>query len=370
MSEFNFKDNSFKQFLKEKETQIHIRTENGIQETDNFKGLHRCLVSYHNKRSVTDFTALLISKDEISNLIDNFSEKLFANLDSEECAVNNHLLFDRNLDVNETERKEIKDNNTARNFYLELSNTICVFLINPKGVHYFIDGKDIGETIFFTTDTLKSYNELKDITKIIEIFNDYRAHLKNRDIYSNFFTSKSAKASLCQHLQGSPSKKDYENFQDEHKQLLENRPEVRFRDDLIAFLKRTLKANVLAREYLLDNLKRLDIYINDDYGELYLIEVKWVGISIHPLGNRIGTSYNSNHINPAAIVQSVDYIRQLSEEGKNIKLGYLAVFDARYEDLPDTTEDFDDTLISDDLIKFYKKYIKLPDFKVINRHPI
>ncbi len=370
MGEFNFKDDSFKQLLKQKESQIHIRTDNGIQETDNFKNLHRSLITFHNKRSIKDYTAFLITKEEIENLIEDYSEKLFLNLDSQLCIINNHLLFDRNLDVKDSERKEIKNNNEARKYYLELSKDVCVFLINPKGVHYFVDGNDIGETIFFTLDTLNTYNGLKEITEIVEIFNEYRQHLKNRDIYSKFFASKSSKASLCKHQIKKPTIEDYEGFLNKHKQLLENKPEVRFRDDLLAFLKRTLKANVLAKEYLLDNLKRLDIYINDDYGELYLIEVKWVGISMHPKGQKIGTGYTASSINPAAVLQSVNYIKQLNEENKNIKLGYLAVFDARYEDLPDTLDTFDENLITTDLKKFRSKYIKIPDFRVINVHPI
>ena len=77
MGGFNFKTDSFKQFLKQKESQIHIRTENGIQETDNFKSLHRCLATYQRERPIKDFTALLITKDEINSLTSDFSYKLF-----------------------------------------------------------------------------------------------------------------------------------------------------------------------------------------------------------------------------------------------------------------------------------------------------
>lgn len=369
MSEFNFKEDSFKDFLKQKESQIHIRTENGIQETDNFKNLHRSLVSYQNKRPVGDFTAFLITKEEIDNIIEGYTEKLFKVLDSDNCIHNNHLLFDRNIDIITFERKEIKDNNEARKYYLEISKEICVFLINPKGVHYFIDGKDIGETIFFTPDALNTYNELKDITNIIEIFNNYRYNLNHRDVYSKFFVSKSSKVSLCKHLNGSPSKEDYKHFLNENSQLLENKPEDRFREDLRMYLTRNLKASVLTKEYILENFKRLDIFINDDYGELYLIEVKWVGISIHSTGQKIGTPYDEKDINPAAIIQSVDYIKQLNEENKNIKLGYLVVFDARSENLPDTGENFDEESLSIELKKYYPRFKKVDDFRVINHHP-
>ncbi|SFS30639.1 hypothetical protein [Lutibacter maritimus] len=369
MGGFNFRTDSFKQFLKDKESQIHIRTESGIQETDNFKNLHRCIATYHRERPIQDFTAILISKDEISNLITDFSDKLFKTLDENECIINNHLLFDGNLDLIKVERKEIKNNNDARKYYLELSCEVCVFLINPKGVHYFVDGKDVGEAIFFTTDALNTYNELKDITKIIEIFDEYRSHLKVKNNYYKFFASKSTKSSLCKHLIDNPTKKQYEDFNNEHKQLLENKPEDRFRDDLRMYLTKNLKATVLSKEYILENFKRLDIFINDDFGELYLIEVKWVGVSIHSLGQKIGTCYEAKDINPNAVLQTVDYIRQLNNERKNIKLAYLAVFDARNEDLPDTVDVFDEKHLIEDLSKYYPRFKKIPDFKVINQHP-
>ncbi|MFN4026253.1 MAG: hypothetical protein ACK4IZ_02270 [Flavobacterium sp.] len=370
MEEFDFKNDSFKEFLKKKESQIHIRTDKGIQDTDNFKNLHRSLVSYKLARPIGDFTAVIITKDEINNLINDFSGKLFQQLDSQIGVINNHLLFDRNLDITSYERREIKENNEARKFYLELSKVTCVFLINPKGVHYFVDGNDIGEAIFFTSDALKSYNELKDITQIIEIFNDYKQHLKHQDNYSKFFVSNSAKRSLCKHLNPTASEDDYKNFLIEHTQLLENKPEHRFREDLRMYLTRNLKANVLGREYIMENFKRLDIYINDDFGELYLIEVKWIGVSIHAKGQVIGTSFDASDINPDAITQSVDYIRQLNDEGKNIKLGYLAVFDARKDNLPDTFIGFDETNLIAGSEKYYTRFQKIPDFRVINQHPL
>ena len=369
MREYNFKTDSFKQFLKEKEAQINVRTENEFSSSENFKELHRCLISYHTAKPIQDFTAVLITKVEINNLSKDFSTVLFGQLDSEIGVVNNHLLFDRSMEIISYERKELKDNNDARKFYLEASNNTCVFLINPKGVHYFVDGKDIGESIFFSSDAYMSINELKDISKLFEIFDEYRQHLCIRNTYTKFFVSKSAKSSLCKHIYVKATPEIYESFIEEHKQLLENKPEDIFREDLRIFLRNKLKATVLGKEYILDNFKRLDIFINDDFGELYLIEVKWVGVSIHQHGQKIGTSYDENSINPSAVCQSVNYIKQLNEENKNIKLGYLAVFDARYNELPDTVENFDENILGEELKKFYSRFKKIPDFKVVNAHP-
>ena len=369
MIEYNFKSDSFKNFLKNKESEIYKRTEDGIQETDNFKKIHRCLVTFQKKKPINDYTALLIHEEEVNNITVDYNDKLFSCLDSQEFIINNHLLLDRNFTVENCERKEIKDNNDARKYYLELSKDYCVFLINPIGVHYFVNGKDIGEAIFFSSDALNTYNELKDITKICDIFNEYRQHLKNRNNYSKFFVSKSSKSSLCKHLIGHPSDKDYEEFLKKHKQLLENKPEDGFREDLRMFLRNKLKATVLSKEYILDNFNRIDIFIQDDFGELYLIEVKWVGVSIHQRGQKIGTSYDTKDINPAAVIQTIEYIKQLYEEGKNIKIGYLVVFDARYEESTDTLNDFNESVLEEGLKEFYNRFSKIKDLRVLNIHP-
>ncbi len=366
----NFDNPEFKRLLKEKEAQIHLRTKDGIQDNENFKKLHRLLISFKEEKSLNDFTAIYIRKELVENIGDDINDRVFETLSSDPAIINNHLLVDENFSLIACERKEIKPNNEARKFYLELSKEHCVFLITPIGVHYFVDGNDIGEAIFFTLDALNSYNERKDISKILEIFDEYRQHLTLLDTYRKFFVPATAKRSLHAHLikkgETDLSQKDFLN---KTIQLLNNSPEENFRDDLRHFLEGKLKAQLLSREYTMENFERLDIYIRDDFGELYLIEVKWIGLSIHREGQKIGTAYREKQINPDAIIQSVNYIKQLAEEGKNIKIGYLAVFDARDEDLPDTMEEFDEVNIEEENNKYFQHFRKISDFRVKNLQP-
>ncbi len=373
----NFDNLEFKTLLKDKEVQIYLRTKEGIQESENFKKIHRLLISFREENSINDFTAIIIKKEDVESIADDINDKLFITLRSDRAISNNHLFVDKDFSLLHCERKEIKDNNEARRLYLELSNEYCVFLITPDDVHYFVDGNDIGKAIFFTSDARKSYNELKDISKIWEVFEEYRYHLKLLDTFRKFFVTVSAKKSLFAHLiQNSnpklsrkPNNDEEKDFLDKHIQLLNNSPEDNFREDLRYFLESRLKAQLLSKEYIMENFRRLDIYILDDFGELYLIEVKWVGLSIHREGQKLGTSFSEKDINPDAIVQCVDYIKQLAEEGKNVKIGYLAVFDARDEDLTDTAEGFDEDIIESINEKYFRRYRKIPDFRVKNLQP-
>lgn len=56
-------------------------------------------------------------------------------------------------------------------------------------------------------------------------------------------------------------------------------------------------------------------------------------------------------------------------EEKDFKLGYLAVFDAREEELPDTGTDMTIDQIPEKDRASYYRHIKLADFRVINEHP-
>lgn len=367
---FDFNNESFKNFLREKENQIHLRTSSNLQENENFKKLLNLLVTYRSEKPITSITAIMFNHSEIENLCSDPKNLLFNTLDSHQALTNNHLLLDRNLVILSSERKVLISNSSARDFYSEVSQDVCVFLLSREDVTYFIDGKPIGDAIFFTLDALTSYNELKDISRLFEIFEEYKIHLRERDAYSKFFVSKTGKKSLHKHLEINGKTKLSENgFLNSCKQLLRNKPEDSFREDLRYFLRQKLKAKLLGKEYILDNFRRLDIFILDELGELYLIEVKWVGISIHSSGQKIGTEFKAADINPDAIKQSVDYIKELYQKNQVIKIAYLVVFDARESNLPDTGLNFDENEISADDKKFYSRFKKVDDFRVINYVP-
>ncbi|MFY7845939.1 MAG: hypothetical protein ACOVQV_12525, partial [Chryseobacterium gambrini] len=205
----------------------------------------------------------------------------------------------------------------------------------------------------------------KDISQINDVLIQYQESLRDRKFYCKFFIGLSHLKSLHKDL-NEPN--DEKTFISNYKHLLRNKPENTFRDDLRQFLSFNLKISQV-KEFILENMRRLDIYLYDEYGEIYLIEVKWVGQSVHNAGKKIGTSYDSNDINPDAFVQALDYLEELDNKGENIVRAYLVVFDARKDNLDDTGKDFDSSVLTPTQTKYYRKFEKIKDLRVRNFHP-
>lgn len=364
---YDFLNNEFKNLLKQKEQDILKRTMNGITEGEKFKQLYSSLYSYLKKSAKSDFKVILIKITEY-NKIDTINiNNLFTTLDSYPCISNNSIELDANFDVINMTRENYLDSNKTRRILIELSKDYIVFTLHPNQlIHYFVDGDDFGDALFFSTSDYESYDKKITIDQIDQIFKNYRQHLTYRNTYCKFFVPKSHLLSLRSDLASPLADKEFIN---ENKHLLNNKPEDKFREDLRDFLFKELNATFLSKEYILENFTRLDIYILDELGELYLIEVKWVGTSIHKNGKSIGTTYNEKNITPDAINQTVGYLKQLHYEGKNIKFGYLAVFDARKENLNDTGMQIHTLKIDEGDNMHYRKFSKIPDFRVINQLP-
>jgi hypothetical protein len=365
---FDFSNDQFKNLISENQVKIQKRTNSGIHENENFRRLLVTFKTFLNDSPFNSFLAVLITKEDVVNLKQDIGSKVETELFSLTASTNNHIIVDKNFDIKTAERK-LFSGNESRRIYREISYDFCVFLISNQGIHYFVNGDDIGETIFYSAEDQDRFNELKSINQLDEIFEEYRKHLKIRNIYSKFFVPNSGKRVLYKILNDSKKTDISEDeFFKINKHLLNNKPEDSFREDLRLYIETNLKGSLLGKEYVMENFKRLDIFIHDDFGELYMIEVKWVGITIHRNGQKIGTKYSMNDINPAGIIQSIDYIRELYETDKKIKLGFLAVFDARNEEMNDTGENFKPSVLKHDLRHFSKKFKKIDDFRVLNNH--
>lgn len=371
--DFNFSDNKFQNLLREKQAEIMKRTAQGIQELPKFKQFHSSLFSFLKNNAFFDFKAILISKEEIEKLPVDYYQTLENALNSDDGVLNNCIILNSSLEIVRKNKDDLlySDSNSIRKLCTEISKQYVVFLLQPKQqISLFIDGEDFVEGVFLSMKDMKSYISKKSITQISEIFDEYRKRIRERNIYSNFFVSKSHLKSLRRDLKSELCEND---FIKEYCHLLENKPEDRLREDLRLFLKERLNANLLAKEYILANFKRLDIFILDESGtELYLIEVKWVGSCVSADGKKISkTSFDEGDINPKAIIQTVDYLKQLAEfENGNIKLGYLVVFDARKDQTrQDTVAVFNEDILDSGQKIHYKKLRKVADFKIANTHP-
>ena len=377
MSESDFTD--IGRLIKLKEAEIIRRTNTGFHDNLNFRKLKAIFSTYKNKRPLSGSISVIIEQIEVENLIEDCSDLIFDVIDKCISKANNHVFIDRCCNLLSSTTKHYRSTSEARRLFLEMSKQFCVIVIKPEDIHYFINGDDVGEVIFFTKTDEARFKQRKDVSQINEIFDDYRVILTVRDTYHKFFVSNSGKSALYKLSINNGSipkpivgkeRKQEEAFMVKYQHLLENKPEDRFREDLRKYLDDQLKGTVeTTKEHLLENFKRIDILITDEYGDLYLIEVKWVGTSIHAKGDLIGTSFKDSDINPDAIVQTIDYLIELHKNKKHIKSGYLAVFDARTEALQDTVEFFDESILSVEQSSYRTRFKKLKDFRVLNKHP-
>lgn len=367
-----FSDNAaFKELLDRKKIDILQRTSDGIQESFQFQRLLSIFAECRRKHEEQDYRLIIMRKMDVLNLCDNANVKADELYKSVTFLLNRTVHVDANLSVlNSNNDSFPADNNEARRYYMSLStqNDWIVFLIAPDAiVNYFIDGIDYGDGVFYSGESRKSYEHLKTINQIDEVFDDYRIRLTRQDTYLKFFVPKEELHMLYELVHPAEDEND---FVKNYKHLLHNKPEELFREDLRNYIQDHMRV-VVTRELLLEDLDRLDIELTDEIGnDLYFIEIKWVGESIGSNSHRNGIKYNAlPRVRPDAVRQVVGYIDELLKEDKNIKIGYLAVFDARKEDLSDTGEGIIETDLPVELRKHYPRFMKIKDFRVKNENP-
>lgn len=362
----------FKRLLDEKKKDIVQRTSDGVQETVQFQRLRSLLSESRRKNEECDYRLVLISRSNLENLCENAEDKV-ADLFTNPIFLTNRTLYvDSQLMILNSNNDQFpSDNNEARRYFASLSGTEdswVVFHIAPNAtVNYFINGKDYGDGVFYTLDAQNRYEERKTIENLQDVLEDYRINLTHQDTYLKFFVTK---ASLRALHALTKSTEDIDTFVSKNKHVLNNKPEYLFQNDILNYIQQHMKV-VVSREVMLEDLDRLDIELTDEGGnDLYFIEIKWLGESINSQCNSITTKFNAKpRIKPDAVRQVVGYIDELLKEKKNIKIGYLAVFDARKEDLPDSGADISETDLPNDIRKHYPRFKKIPDFRVKNENP-
>jgi len=359
----NFNDNvDFKNLLKNKKYLISKKTTSEILENENYRLLFANIKSMVENNAFKGSKVLLMkvnTKTEVNKL---FSNSLFATSDVIE--------IDQDFNITDQIREKLPErSHEARKYFLELSNSgYIVFHLIETFINVFISGEEFPESPFLSIEDKKRHFQKKDISRIHEVFDEYREKLKDQPVYCKFFISKSHLLLYRNYV--SPTS-DEKKFIHDNSHILNNRCEDKFREDLRLFLKEHLLVNVLIKEYILESKKRLDILLVDEYGiNFYLIEVKWVGESINPAGSKVSTKFNKKEINPNAFIQTLNYLEELDNKGENIVRAYLVVFDARKDDsLEDTGNDFDSSTLSHTQNKHFRKFEKVKDLKVKNIHP-
>lgn len=151
-----------------------------------------------------------------------------------------------------------------------------------------------------------------------------------------------------------------------NKNILRNKPEHYMRDHLCNYLTEHMRYTFTIEPELGQSKRELDIYF-DVCGELYFIEIKWLGISINDDGSGFSTKYTDSRARDG-VIQTLEYIEELMNTSeKSLRHGYLAVYDARDDQPP---IDFKDYSFVNDNLKQYLPYFSV--LKVIHlnkRHP-
>ncbi|MBR4560670.1 MAG: hypothetical protein IKO23_01990 [Bacteroidales bacterium] len=360
----------FKHMLDSRKQDILQRTSDGVQETPQFQRLFSILAECRRKNEERDFRLILISNDDLSNLCSDAAEKAHSLFRHPVFLTNRTVYVDAQLSIRNCNNDPFPiGENNARRYFASLTNEgLVAFHIAPNAtVNYFIQGRDYGDGVFYTREALLSYEERKTIEHLENVLDDYRIHLTHQDAYLKFFVDKTGLRAL--HALTNSSE-HIDAFISANKHVLKNKPEYLFQEDIRNYINQHMRV-VVTREVVLENLDRLDIELTDQGGnDLYFIEIKWVGESIGPNNDSIPTKFDAQpRIRPNAVRQVAGYIDQLLKENKNIKYGYLAVFDARKEDLDDTGKDITETDLPEGLRKHYPRFVKLKDFRVKNVNP-
>lgn len=252
----------FKALLAEKKQEIYQLTKDGIQETAQFRKLKSLLLEARRKTPEADFRHILISKQDLLSLCEDASERVVELFNSYDFITNRTVNIDSQLRIlNFSNDPFPENNNDARRYCASVATGDTVgFLVSPDAtLHYFINEKDYGDGVFYSAEARKGYEELKTIEHLEEVLNDYRVSLQQQNTYLKFFVTKAALKAF--HQLTSPDTEE-KVFLADNKQLLNNKPEELFREDLRNYIKRHMKI-VVTREVMLESLDRLDIELTD-----------------------------------------------------------------------------------------------------------
>lgn len=301
---------------------------------------------------------IIMANEEMSQIdIGSMSTNLENNI-NRIIQTHDHLILDGHINVVKKSREIFSDGNEARKKYAQISqNKHTVFFISDEGIRVFVNGFDIGDRVlFYTGGDLNKFIRKKDISELRDVLSEYKVALRTPTRYQKFFVPRG----LLKQLYG----EEYFNY----KNLLINKPENLFRDDLKQYLQdkidRTFNFN---REVPLDTNQRLDINTEDNDGNYYFLEIKWIGKSINPDYDDEGTSYSENDIEKDGIRQTLQYIEELHAENKLVKLGWLTVFDARPEKVKLDFDNYDH--LEEELKKNLHLFDVISDLAVDNINP-
>lgn len=285
-------------------------------------------------------------------------EKINDNLKKiyDKIKISNYIEINNLGEVEKCENKSLGGKET-KEYLSELSKTHFVFFFGEHGITRYINKCACDDSnIFYTTADRLRYLEKKDISQIEQVMKDYAAQcLTQQKDYMVFFADNATLRQI------NAEDRDFVK-----RYILKNRPEHYMRDHLRDYLSQHMKYTFNIEVELGQSKKELDIYFEVD-GELYLIEIKWLGISINDSGTGISTTYTESRARDG-VKQTLEYIEELTNTAEvSLRCGFLVIYDAREEK---SHIDFGDYNFIDSRLKTYlQSFAVLPILPINKKHP-
>lgn len=237
-----------------------------------------------------------------------------------------------------------------------ISKEHLVFFFGEDGVTYYANGVPLNhENIFYSRQDRLKYLEKKDISRIEEVIRDYTQSYVSQQVYYMCFMADNS--TLLQMENGASYIK---------RNILKNKPEHYMRDQLRHYLSEHMPYTFTIEPELGQTKRELDIYF-DVKGELYFIEIKWLGACISDDGTRLSTTTYGEPRAREGVEQCLEYIEELVNTSESsLRCGYLAIFDARDSKTEINFGDY--SFVEPKLKDFLQLFKLLPIIELQKRH--
>ncbi|MBP5406382.1 hypothetical protein J6Z19_04450 [bacterium] len=343
--DFSFSDDLLKKIIKVKQT--HKKNQ------DKIDILHRRVFQEFwekqlNKRNLFSIAIPNEILDSIQFSV--FTEKL--KVVESEIRENNFIKINASCDI--LEKKYLLGNTFGVRKQLESeSYDNVVFFFGEEGVTLYIDGEAIEDNNFFYShEDRMRYLKKRDISQLEIVLDEYAKQYLTQQV--NYMCILADNATLRQ-IDSSLINRN----------ILKNKPEHYMRDQLCQYLTEHMQYTFNVEVELGQSKKRNDIYF-DVRGELYFIEIKWIGVSINDSGTGISTPYGVKRVKEG-VTQTLEYIKELlNTSEKSLRTGYLLVYDARDEKKDINLENYD--FVGADLKVFMQNFKYLKPIPITKTH--
>lgn len=341
-------------FSYEKVSQIVEAQKDAVENDRNYQLLYKGFLQkvWDSRIDHQILFCIVVSPEDVAgmqfeNLKDNLDEAV------KSTAVSNMIRI--NSLGNLIEKKYLEGDTAAiKENLVRISLNNYVFFFGEEGITRFINGRAIDEkNIFYSRMDQMSYNKKKDISHVDEVMDKYaREYVTQQVNYMSFFADNPTLRQIDARLV--------------HRNILKNKPEQFMRDQLSIYLTHHMKYTFTPEPELGQSKKKLDIYF-DVMGELYFIEIKWLGVSINDQGDGLSTEYGDSRAR-SGVIQTLEYIEELMNSSeKGLRQGYLTIYDAR-----DIKKDIDFqgyAFVRHELKKYMQNFSILKIIPLEKKHP-